>query len=164
MSRYLHLPSYQEAPPRWTALLHTWAREGGLRSPIGMFPPHHAPALNTIADQALPVVVPLVSRLDTRLHALHHEVMEVGGEARNTTVRVRRIDEEQDRHRETILTLQEGQMSTKAHVQSLEERIAALERRTEEAKARATTAEQLIDRVTHEMSEMAGHLVHIYGI
>ncbi|KAI3506275.1 hypothetical protein L1887_28632 [Cichorium endivia] len=75
----------QEAPPRWAALFHTWAREGGLRSLIGMFPPHHAPVLNTPAGRALPVMVPLMSRLDTRLQALHHEVMEAGGEASEAT-------------------------------------------------------------------------------
>ncbi|KAI3503730.1 hypothetical protein L1887_32179 [Cichorium endivia] len=96
LSSSLTSAAVQEAPPRWTAQLHTWARDGGLRSPIGMFPTQHTPTLNTLADRDLPVIVPQVSCLDSRLQALHHEVMETGLEARNTTIRVRRIDADHD--------------------------------------------------------------------
>ncbi|KAI3509419.1 hypothetical protein L1887_24673 [Cichorium endivia] len=99
-------PSHQDAPPHWATQLHSWATEDGLRSTFGMHPSNHAAGPSTPTDRALPLMVPQVSRLDSRVYAFREEVMEIGGEARVRSIPVRRIDEEHDRHSESIQTMQ----------------------------------------------------------
>ena len=51
-----------------------------------MHPLHHTPGPKILTNQALPLIVPQVARLDTRVQALHYEVREIVGEARNATM------------------------------------------------------------------------------
>ena len=50
-------------------------------------------------------------------------------------------------------------MDTATHIYSLEDSMAALEQHVLAAEARAVGSEQRIHEATHEMSEMAGHLM-----
>lgn len=54
--------------------------------------------------------------MDARVQALGYEVMEVGGDARITMVRVRCIDVKHDNHRETIIVVQDVQVETTTQV------------------------------------------------
>ena len=85
-------------------------------------------------------MVPLLARLDTRVQALHH-VMEIGCEARNATVRIRCIHEEQEHHTDDMLNQQAELENITDHLHSLEEEMAAKRQQILAAEARAVTTE-----------------------
>ncbi|CAI9276705.1 unnamed protein product [Lactuca saligna] len=123
---------------------------------------HHDPSHHRspppIVPTALPLIVPHVARLDPRVQALHHEVMEIGGEARNVTMQIQHIHEEQEHHTDAMLNLQAEQENITDRLHSLEEEMAT------EAEARAVTVEQRAEDATREMCEMAGHHVRHFGV
>ena len=106
-----------------------------------MHPLHHTSRLTTLTIQELPPLVPQVARLYTQVQTLHHEVMEIGGEAQNATMQIRCIHEEQEHHSRAILNQQAEQENISYHLHLLEEEVATMRQQVLAAEARANIAE-----------------------
>ena len=105
-----------------------------------------------------------MAHLDTQVQDLHHDVMEIGGEDRNVTMRIRRLCKEQEHHSEATLNQQAEQEDLTGHLHSLEDELATMRQQILAAEAWEALAEQRVEEATREMSEMVGHLVRHFDI
>ena len=129
-----------------------------------MSPQYHTLGTCTLTESSIPLVVAPVARLGTQVQALYHEVMEIGGEARNATMRIRSLHEEQRHHSGAMLNQQAKKEDLTNRVQSLVEEVVTLRQQIIEVKARASLVEQRENEATRKMSDMDGHLVRNFGI
>ncbi|CAI9285801.1 unnamed protein product [Lactuca saligna] len=129
----------QDAPPQEATQRHAWTREDRRRLALGTNPLHNNQGPNTPTNQALPSILPQVSRLDTQNQALHNE--------------------EKEQHTGHILSQQAEQENNTDRLHFLEKEVATMRQQILTAEAKAALAEQREEEATREMSETVGHLV-----
>ena len=101
---------------------------------------------------------------DKTFQALHHEVIEIGGDALNATIWIRRIHEEQENHSGALRNQQAETENIMDRLHSLEEEVTTMRQQILVVEARGALAEQRAEEATREMSEMARNLVRHFGI
>ena len=81
-----------------------------------------------------------MAHLDTQVQDLHHDVMEIRGEDRNATMRIRRLCKEQEHHSVATLNQQAEQEDLTDRLHSLKEDVVTMRQQLLAVEARVVLA------------------------